>query len=101
MSTNTGCMFLEPTPGTWYYVLEDQYWPDSDDDDDDDRDWLENATAYGPFPSQTAADDHLTANHPNPGSSTTWKYDPEDKPDHLLTRLIDNAEPVEHTTRRR
>lgn len=44
MSTNSECLIVEITQGSWYYVLETDRW-----DDDDHGDWKDRATAYGPL----------------------------------------------------
>jgi hypothetical protein len=65
MSTNSECEFIEPTPGQWFYILEDYNAPKNA------WDWREHARCYGPFPSYNAADKHLIRNHANPGGSST------------------------------
>lgn len=83
MSTGLECEFYE-TKGEWFYLLQDwdcprQCW-----------DWREHATAYGPFTSEEKADEHLRANHANPGGSCTTQLG--DQPlDEVLTKAFDEA----------
>lgn len=65
MSTSLNCEFIEPFPGTWYYVLEDHFAPKNA------WDWREYATATGPFPTEDEAREDMSNNHPNPGGSMT------------------------------
>lgn len=62
MSTNSNCNFYD-VGRKWFYLLEDSDTPKNA------FDWRENARAYGPFPSEEAADDHLIENHANPGGT--------------------------------
>ena len=94
MSTGLNCEFInrKASPGheedRWYYVLEHgsapkQCW-----------DWREYATAYGPFASEDEADCHLSANHANPGSSSTYERDEAwlaSERGVTLRTLLDNA----------
>ena len=68
MSTGLNCEILEPTPGEWFYILEHYNAPKNA------WDWHDHATAYGPFPSQAAADRHLSDNHANPGGCYVLPY---------------------------
>jgi hypothetical protein len=61
MSTGLECTFIQTTPTEWFYLLQDGDCPVSC------WDWREHATAYGPFPTQDEAEDHLDRNHANPG----------------------------------
>jgi hypothetical protein len=65
VSTGLNCEFIEPVPGDWYYILEDYFAPKNS------WNWLEYATAYGPFNSQEDAAEHLREHHANPGGSWT------------------------------
>lgn len=65
MSTNSECLFVQKSTDEWYYILESPF------KDDGDYDWLDTAQAYGPFPTEDAADEHLRDNHPNPGGSNS------------------------------
>jgi hypothetical protein len=44
--------FIEVSAGEWFYVLEHKSAPK------DAWDWMENADAFGPFPTLEAAQDH-------------------------------------------
>lgn len=75
MSTGLNCVFIEPKPGTWYYVLEHGFAPKNA------WDWREYASCYGPFSSEDAAIEHLSDNHANPGgwgtvANSRYKSDP-------------------------
>jgi hypothetical protein len=86
MSTGLECHFEEIAPGTWYYLLE------NDDAPKMAWDWREYATAYGPFPSEDAANDHLARHHPNPGGySVTQVADRTEPLDAVLTQCIAKA----------
>lgn len=85
MSTGLACAFIEYAPGDWYYLLE------NDDAPSGAFDWHEYATAYGPFPSTDAADDHLGDNHANPGGYTVATYDGRRSADEVLTARIADA----------
>jgi hypothetical protein len=61
LSTGLNCEFIEPTPNTWFYILQNWDCPTCC------WDWRDYATAYGPFVSWEQANDHLHAHHPNPG----------------------------------
>lgn len=65
MSTNSQCLILQVQPNQWFYVLEHRDAPKNA------WDWREHASAYGPFPSEEAAEKHLFDNHANPGGSQT------------------------------
>jgi len=62
MSTGADCVIIEKKPGKWYYEL--QQYPYGCNEDYD---------TYGPFPTQDKAEDHLDANHANPGG---WSVQP-------------------------
>ena len=85
MSTNSNCLFIEYSPGQWYYILENYNAPKNA------WDWREYATAYGPFPSEEEADEHLSRHHANPGGSNTAEYDPAFSGDPVLQQLIRDA----------
>lgn len=85
MSTGLECNFVEWEPGKWYYVLED------DDAPKNAWDWMEYATAYGPFSSFDAAYDHLDNNHPNPGGYSEHSYHESIKENNTLAKLIAEA----------
>jgi len=63
MSTNSNCLFVQIKPDQWYYVLEDRSAPKNA------WDWREYAEAYGPFPTEEGAHEHLHDNHANPGGA--------------------------------
>jgi hypothetical protein len=69
MSTGLECIFVEEKPGRWFYVLEDGSAPK------DAWDWMDYATAYGPFKTMEAAHDHLDRHHANPGGYSVYKHD--------------------------
>lgn len=82
MSTGAQCEFIEVKPGELYYVLEDSDAPKNA------FDWREYATAYGPFPTEDAAQDHLVEHHPNLGGWSISRYVEGFEPDAVLTRLV-------------
>jgi hypothetical protein len=89
MSTGLYCQFLEVKRDQWYYLLEDGSAPKNA------WDWREYATAYGPFPSEDAAIEHLHDNHANPGGWFTEKLpDGQDQAelDDTAKKLIANAQ---------
>jgi hypothetical protein len=61
LSTGLNCQIIEPTPGRWYYVLEDSGAPNNA------WDWRENATATGPFATAEACKTYLGDHEANPG----------------------------------
>lgn len=69
MSTGLECCFVEREEGKWYYILENWSSPKGA------WDWLDYATAYGPFSSEDQAELHLDRNHANPGGWWTIKFD--------------------------
>lgn len=69
MSSGLNCEFVEPSAGKWYYLLEQWSAPKCA------WDWREYADAYGPFTSQENADEHLAANHSNPGGAEITRAD--------------------------
>jgi hypothetical protein len=90
MSTNNECLVVEVERDKWYYVLEDYSAPKNA------WDWRENATGYGPFPTQDAATDHLGKHHANPGGHfVDGLPEGQDKrdlsKDAVLRRLIEDA----------
>ena len=85
MSTNSECHIIERNPDQWFYILEDYNAPKNA------WDWREHASAYGPFVSEDAADEHLFAKHANPGGSSVEEYDPAKTEDAIETKLLDNA----------
>jgi hypothetical protein len=91
MSTGLECALIEITRGKWYYILENGW------EREEGENWLEHATAYGPFASEEAADEHLTENHSNPGGVWTNAL-PEGREtlirdtDTTLKGLIDRAQ---------
>jgi hypothetical protein len=85
VSTNSECLFIETSPGKWYYVLEDYNAPKNS------WDWRENASCAGPFSTEDAAYEHMQANNANPGSSSTEEYTEGDEPDEIMQGLIENA----------
>jgi hypothetical protein len=60
MSSGLKCQFVEYRRDVWYYLIEDDFT--------DAADWRSNATAYGPFPSESAAHRDLEQTHQNPGA---------------------------------
>jgi hypothetical protein len=68
MSVLRECVFLESTPGEWFYILERTSAPK------DAYDWRDYADAYGPFRTKTAARHHLHSHHSNPGGATNVPY---------------------------
>lgn len=86
MSTGLNCLFREHAPSKWYYIIEDWNAPKMA------WDWRAFATAYGPFKTREAADDHLDRNHANPGGSNTSRF--ADTPtDPVLDTLLASAIP--------
>lgn len=84
MSTGLNCDFYEVEEGKHYYVLENWDAPKMA------WDWREYATAYGPFPSDDAASEHLRQNHANPGGRTMCSLIGQE-PDDVLKRLFAEA----------
>lgn len=94
MSTNSECLFIEYKPGQWFYILEDYHAPKNA------WDWMEYATAYGPFASFDTADTHLQENHANPGGYSTHGYREDETHSESLERLIKEAHrPVDRRRR--
>ena len=85
MSTGLNCEIREVAPNKWYYILEHYNAPKNS------WDWYEYATAWGPFPSQDSADQHLTDNHANPGGCYVEPYDANIHASDSLKNLISNA----------
>lgn len=67
MSTGAECNFVETKPGEWFYQI--QQYPYG---------YTEEYDKYGPFPTFDKANDHLQANHANPGGHTMDTH-----PDHV------------------
>jgi hypothetical protein len=95
MSTGLECDFIEVEPAKWYYVLEDGFAPKNA------WDWREFARAYGPFPTEDTALEHLRKNHANPGGYNTAPYVEGFKPDETLAKLIAEAESRRFDNKRR
>lgn len=99
MSTGCKCSKIEVATDKWYYLLEDRNAPKNA------WDWRDHATAYGPFPTDEAADQHLSDNHPNPGGSSTIKLPAGEvsldlEKDPVLKQLIETAvAPISHAQR--
>jgi hypothetical protein len=69
MSTGLECAFYEvEAKGEHFYILQDWDCPAGA------FDWMEYATAYGPFRSLADADQHLSDNHANPGGGSMRAY---------------------------
>ncbi len=85
MSTGLECLFFEHQPRIWYYLLEDWDSPKGA------WDWREHSTCYGPFPTKVEAREHLNRNHANPGGSCTREFDPAQRADATLDRLVTEA----------
>lgn len=90
MSTNSACEFIEVEPGKWYYALEHRHAPK------DAWNWLEHASAYGPFDTEDDATKHLRDNHANPGGYSSMPFHPAIELSDEWKRLIEeaNARPV-------
>ncbi len=71
MSTGLQCALVEYEPGQWYYALQSWSCPVGA------WDWRDHADVVGPFPSDTAALDHLHAHHANPGGYEIDEYSEE------------------------
>ena len=84
MSTGLECQFIEPTPNSWYYILQDPSCPRCA------WDWREYATAHGPFPSREAASENLSRNHANPGGFTVIR-NADFRMDEVVEKLIATA----------
>lgn len=69
MSTGLECIFVETEPNIWFYILENYGAPKMA------WDWLDYATAYGPFDSFDKAYNHLGNNHANPGGYSQMEFD--------------------------
>jgi hypothetical protein len=85
MSSGLECDFYEPVEGRWFYVLQDYDCPVGA------WDWREYATAYGPFPTQDAAMQHLDRYHANPGGFNVIDH-ASYREDAVLTGLFERAE---------
>lgn len=70
MSTNSNCEIIQVKPAEWYYILEHTFAPKNA------WDWREHASAYGPFPDEEKALEHLIRNHANPGGYCTTELPP-------------------------
>lgn len=64
MSTGLDCQIVEIQPNEWYYELE-QYG---------NRDMYD---VFGPFPTDTAAEQHIHDHQANPGGWCVTAYNPE------------------------
>ncbi|MFY2658466.1 hypothetical protein ACOTC5_31170 [Achromobacter xylosoxidans] len=90
MSTNSECQIIQTKPDSWFYILEDRHAPQNA------CDWREHASAYGPFPSEDEACEHLRRNHANPGGHSTQELPPgvlelDVSDDPVLQRLLAEA----------
>ena len=85
MSTGLNCQFVEVAPGAWMLVLEEGSAPKQS------WDWREYATSYGMFASEEKANEFLHQHFANPGGSCSYPYDPDEKPDPVMTDLISRA----------
>ncbi len=85
MSSNLNCEFIEISPKTWYYILEDSDAPKNA------WDWFEYASAHGPFITFEKAQDHLHKNNSNPGGYNKYPYEKEFVPNESMRKLLDNA----------
>lgn len=81
MSSGLECTFIEEAEGVVWYVLQDYDCPVGA------WDWMEYASAYGPFTTQTLAEAHLDRNHANPGGWNETSYKHGWKPDANFERL--------------
>jgi len=86
MSTGLECWYVEETPGKWYYVLQNRNCPVQC------WDWLEYATAYGPFDSEQATTKHLHSNHANPGGHMMLRYSHDRPLRKALVELLREAD---------
>lgn len=64
MSTGADCQIYEKIPGKWYYDLQCYPYGAS-----------EEYVTEGPFPSERAAERHLSDNHANPGGWVVTPYE--------------------------
>ena len=95
MSTGLNCELLETNDG-WFYILEHGNAPKEA------WDWMDYATAYGPFTSKAAATRHLGTNHANPGGWGVAHYDgPAASIEGQLGVLLAKATPAYSRTPRR
>jgi len=78
VSTGLNCTFEEIEPDVWYYALETGMGPKSA------WDWREYADAFGPFPTEEIARDHLHRHHANPGG-------------YCVNRFVDRKFPISET----
>jgi hypothetical protein len=69
VSTGFECLIVEVAPGEWYYLLQNGGCPVGA------WDWREYADAYGPFPTEEAADQHLGRYQANPGGFDVQPFD--------------------------
>ena len=69
MSTGLECCFVERQKDKWYYILENWNSPKGA------WNWLDYATAYGPFRSEEKAEMHLDNHHANPGGWSKIRFD--------------------------
>lgn len=92
MSSGLECQFVE-TNGEWYYALQNSSI------DPIGGSWLEDALAFGPFPTEDNAYIHLHDNHANPGGYSVADYGDDNIPP-LWRQLIAAAEPPSNSRAR-
>jgi hypothetical protein len=85
MSCSRDCAFYKAQDGKWYMELAEEEYAGRED-----------ATTYGPFGSQEAADKYLTDGFSNPGSS--WSDDSGKAP---VPAMSPNGSPVQAPARLR
>jgi len=85
MSSGLNCEYIEISPKTWYYILEDSDAPKNS------WNWFEYASACGPFVSFDKAQDHLHENHSNPGGYNKYSYEKDFVPNESIRKLLDDA----------
>ncbi len=85
MSTGYECIFIEIKPNQWYYILQNGDCPVGA------FDWLDYATAYGPFSTEDVGHKHLERNHANPGGYSSQEYTEGDTLSPSIQRLTDKA----------
>ena len=69
MSTGLECVFVERSNDEWYYILEDWGAPVNA------WDWMDYATAYGPFRNKKEGLEDLSRCHANPGGHSVIPLD--------------------------
>ena len=70
MSCQRECGIIETSPGKWYLLLAHHEYGELNPHE---------ASAYGPFKTEDAADDYLRDYFSNPGGLWVEEYDPERK----------------------